>query len=301
MDLISAADKRKKHLADAACLLVALIWGSGFVACQYAIDAGMSSSLIVTLRFVIASISLLPFCVNKLRKATKADVVHGVWAGVILFFAFFTQTYGQMRTTVSHAAFLTATNVVMIPFLVWIFQKKRPEGKIFVLALTTLIGIGILTYSAGEVFNINGGDWIILLCALGFAVHIFYLGRAVEGREPIVINFIQLATAGIVSAVALGLFESEQIMQANFKIGLPSVLFLGLMNTCVCFMLQTWAQKHIHQSRAGILLSTEGLFGSLFAVMLGMEPLTATMVCGGLIIVMSLVFLEIQLPAKKKK
>lgn len=301
MHIRTLADNQRKHLADAVCLMIAALWGSGFIASQYAINAGMSATLIVTLRFVIASLALLPFCAKKLRQITKADLKCGIFAGTLVCLSFLAQISGQARTTVSHTAFLTTTSVVLIPFLMWIFQKKRPDIKTIVLAFTTFIGIGILTYNANEPFGINTGDGLVLLCSLGYAFHIFYLGSALHGKDLTIINFIQMTTTALLSTAALLLFERESIVQADYSIGIPALLFLGVINTCICFMLQIWAQKQINQSRAGILLSAEGLFGSLFAVFLGMEPLTITMACGGLIILVSLVFLEVQIPLPRRR
>lgn len=43
--------KSLSRLADAACILVAVIWGTGFIASEFAILAGMGTSLIMVLRF----------------------------------------------------------------------------------------------------------------------------------------------------------------------------------------------------------------------------------------------------------
>ena len=52
-------------------------------------------------------------------------------------------------------------------------------------------------------------------------------------------------------------------------------------------------------AQAGVLLSTEGLFGSVFSVLLGMERLTANLVAGGLILLVSIILMEV-LPSGKK-
>lgn len=69
--------------------------------------------------------------------------------------------------------------------------------------------------------------------------------------------------------------------------------YLGLFSTCLCYFLQTLAQKHTTPAKAGVLLSTEGLFGSVFSVALGMEALTVNLVAGGLIILASVTLMEL--------
>lgn len=275
--------------ADALCLLVAAIWGSGFIASQMAIDANMSAALIMALRFALAAMVMLLVCLPKLKQIRVQDLKMGGLAGLFLFGAFYTQIVGQQNTTVSHCAFLTATNVVMVPFIVWAVSRHRPALKTFVLTATTLLGIGVLSITPGSfAFNFNYGDAMTLLCALLFALHITTLGWATKGADVMLINLIQLATAAVISVAVFLLTDAGAVAAANLQQGLPAAAYLGLFSTCLCYFLQTLAQKHTTPSQAGVLLSTEGLFGSLFSVLLGMEGLTVNLVAGGVIIMTSI-------------
>ena len=53
---------KRSLLADAGLLAVAVIWGAGFAATQYAIDAGLDSAMILLLRFTVAALALLIVC-----------------------------------------------------------------------------------------------------------------------------------------------------------------------------------------------------------------------------------------------
>ena len=107
------------------------------------------------------------------------------------------------------------------------------------------------------------------------------------------INLIQLATAAVISAAVLLLADRNALAAADLQSGLPAVIYLGLFSTCLCYFLQTLAQKHTTPAQAGVLLSTEGLFGSVFSVLLGMEALTVNLVTGGLIIMASILLMEL--------
>lgn len=290
---------KKRWIADLLCLLVAAIWGSGFIASQAAIDAQMSAALIMALRFGVAAIVMLVVCLPKLKKIRPADCRLGGLAGVFLFGAFYTQIVGQQHTTVSHCAFLTATNVVMVPFIVWAVGRKRPPVRTFLLALTTLAGIGILSLDpASFSLSFNFGDAMTLLCAVLFALHITSLGWAARDADVMLLNLLQLSTAAVISAVVFFVTDAQSVARADLAGGLPAVLYLGLFSTCLCYFLQTLAQKHTTPSQAGVLLSTEGLFGSLFSVCIGLEGLTANLVAGGAVIMASVILMEV-LPSPK--
>lgn len=295
--------KRKMTwMADILCLIVAAIWGSGFIASQMAIDAHMSASLIMMTRFILAAVVMFLFCIPKLKKIRKKDIKVGLIAGVFLFISFYTQIIGQQNTTVSHCAFLTATNVVMVPFIVWILSRKRPPVQTFLLAGTTLIGIGVLSITPGSFeLSFNFGDAMTLLCALMFAMHITSLGSVDEQADVMLINLVQLTVAAVISLVVFLLTDIKSVAAVDWKLGAPAVLFLGLFSTCLCYFLQTLAQKYTTPSQAGVLLSTEGLFGSMFSVILGYEVLSANMVIGGVIILASIILMEFLSGRKAEK
>lgn len=287
------SNRKKVWLADMLCLIVAAIWGSGFIASQIAIDANMSAALIMVLRFAIAAGVMLIVCIPKIKKLRMKDVMAGAILGLLLFGGFYTQILGQQRTTVSHCAFLTATNVVMVPFIMWAASRKRPPVRTFLISAITLAGIGSLSIKPGSFeVSFNVGDGLSLLCALLFALHITSLGYVTKESDVMLINLVQLSTAAVISAIVFLVTDVNAITEAQMGVGMPAVIFLGLFSTCLCYFLQTLAQKYTSPAQAGVLLSTEGVFGSLLSVLLGMEVMTVNVVIGGLIILASVVLLE---------
>ena len=290
---------KKMIVADILCLVVAAIWGSGFIASQMALDANMSASLIMMTRFILAAVVMLIVCLPRLKRIQKREWKRGMLAGVFLYGAFFTQIIGQKYTTVSHCAFFTATNVVIVPFIVWIVSGKRPSLKTFALTAATLLGISVLSIQPGSFeFNFNFGDAMSLVCAVLFAMHIACLGETDADADVMLVNLVQLSTAAVISTVVYLLTDLGAASRVDWHLGLPAILFLGLFSTCLCYFLQTLAQKYTTPAQAGVLLSTEGLFGSLMSVLLGMEKVTANLIVGGLIILTVVVLME--LPTKKR-
>ena len=292
--------KRFNLNADITLVLVAIIWGSGFIAMEYALEANMSPLLIMALRFTIASLILLVANLKELKLIKKSEWIKGSIAGFFLFTGFYLQTLGQSMTTISNSAFITATNVIMVPFVVWIMIKKKPALKIVLLACMTFLGIVILTISPEQGLSLNIGDLLILLCAVGFACHIAYLEIAVRDSDPKRIAFIQITVAAILSNIGFIAFDTNSVSKANFAIGMPAVIYLGVFSTCLCFFLQTSAQKRTSASKAGIIMSTEGFFGTLFSILLGMEPLTAKILIGGMLILSAVILTEVKFGKPKK-
>ncbi|MBT3320081.1 MAG: DMT family transporter [Clostridia bacterium] len=292
---------RKVRLADLSLLFVALLWGAGFIAVQFAITSGMSTPLILALRFAIGAAVVFAFKFKTIMRITKKELLVGLVAGAILFFSFFMQTLGQMQTGVSNSAFITAIYVVIVPFIIWIVKRKPPKLKMFILVFTTLIGVLVLTYSKGTaLLSFSSGDIYLLLCALGFAAHIVYLGVAAKDYNPTRITFIQLLTSAIFGTILFFSTENPAAISVDWTIALPAILYVGIFSTAVCYFLQTWAQTITTPSKAAIIMSAESLFGPLFAILIGFEVFKINIVIGGFIILASVVLSEIEFKRRRK-
>ena len=87
-------------LSNISLLLVAIIWGSGFVASQMALDANLSSAFIMFVRFAIATIIIGVFFYKDLKANMKKEHLKGgIVIGLFLFLAFYVQTVGLQYTT----------------------------------------------------------------------------------------------------------------------------------------------------------------------------------------------------------
>lgn len=129
---MSTLDKidRKVVLADAMLVVVALIWGGGFVVIKDSLSA-MTPLFLMAIRFDLAAIVIGILFFKQIKGINKEDMKPGILIGFFLFMAFAVQNVGLNETTASANAFLTATNVVFVPFLVWMYSKKPLKQRFF--------------------------------------------------------------------------------------------------------------------------------------------------------------------------
>ncbi|MCG6522793.1 DMT family transporter, partial [Vibrio parahaemolyticus] len=149
----------KKYFGEIGLIFIAIIWGSGFVATQFALDGGLTPLQIITLRFFLAAIimNLLFFKQIRANMGTPPPPPPPP-LGIFLFLAFTVQTIGLMYTTPSKNAFITAANVVIVPFIGFILYRRKLDKIGIISSLVALIGIGILSLEAD--FSINFGDFL---------------------------------------------------------------------------------------------------------------------------------------------
>ncbi|GAA0715009.1 DMT family transporter [Paraclostridium ghonii] len=281
----------KKYSGEIGLLLVSLIWGSGFVATQMGLENGLTPFQLMTGRFFIGSLLLSVIFFKKLKNINKKDIISGMLLGMFLFIAFSFQTFGLKYTTPAKSAFLTAANVVIVPFVGCILYKKKVDKIGIISSLITLVGIGIISLESD--FSISFGDILTLVCAVGFAMHIFLTSEFTKKHDPVVLTCIQMITAFMLSLV-LQVFVGE----ANTTISsstVGSVLFLGVFNTTLCFLGQTVCQTKVDGTKTAILLSTEAIFGMIFSIIIAKEIITFKMITGSLFIFMAIICAETKL------
>ncbi|MBW8351415.1 DMT family transporter [Bacillus sp. IITD106] len=286
----------KKYLGEIALLITAIIWGSGFVASAVALDH-YSPYQMMAIRFLVGGVILSAFFFKKLKQLNRRIVLKGMFLGTILYIAFALQTVGLQFTTPSKNAFLTAVNVVIVPFIGYLLYKKRLDRFELVGAFLAMTGVGLL--SLQDSFKINIGDTLSLLCAVAFAFHIFYTAKYVKNEDPILLTLAQLLTAAVIGIIVV-IFKGEGTMAMDGEALLP-VLYLGIFSTTIAYLLQTSAQKYISETKAAIFLSTESLFGMIFSVIILNEIVTTKMVLGAVIILFAIILSETKLGLTKLK
>lgn len=285
MDQIS---KKKQYLSDLSLLFVAFVWGGGFVAVKDALNT-MTPLLLMAYRFILASVVMYIFLHKKIGKLSKSDLRKGSVVGTILFLAFAAQTFGLQYTTASKQGFLTATYVVMVPFLYWILYRKRPSTKAFLGSLLTIIGIGLVSVNKDMVFS--KGDALTLLCALLFAMHILSIEFFTKDMNVFKLAFLQLAVAAVLFTGSAVVFEPVVLTLTSREI--YAIVYLALFSTFACFTVQTIAQKYTTSSHASILMSLESVFAAILGILLLNEVLTPLMIIGCILIFIAILLIEV--------
>lgn len=272
--------------ANLLCLLVAMIWGGGFIATDLALESFSPFSMLVC-RFVGAAVlAWIPVLIKK-EKIHRKDLIAGSASGILLYAAFAFQTFGLTMTGPGMNAFLTSVNVVFVPYIVWVVLRRKPDGVILAASLICLAGIGCLSLSGGS-FSFGMGDVLSLICAFFFAAQIVALEYA-QGSSPTVINAIQLSCAGILSIpFGIGAAWPHTLDMTDVL----SILYSIVLATFVCYLLQTVAQQYTSAAAASILLCTESLWANIFSFMLLHEAKTPVMILGGLLIFASVILVE---------
>ncbi|MEK4425524.1 DMT family transporter [Solibacillus sp. FSL K6-1523] len=286
----------QKYKGEILMLITAVMWGSGFIGMAVGLEYWTVFQLMAG-RFLLASIILSIIFYKKLKLITKSVLWKGAVLGAILFGAFTLQTMGLEYTTPSKNAFLTALNVIIVPIIAYVIYKRRIDRFEFIAAGMAIVGIGFL--SLQDSLTINFGDFLSILCAVGFAFDIFYTNVFVKTEDALALTIVQFYTATILSMISL--LALGEVPTTYSTEGIYIILYLAVFCTAVAYVCQNIGMQYANPTKSAIILSTEALFGTMFSVWLLSEILTGRMWIGCVLIFVAIIFAEVKPTFRRKK
>ena len=289
----------KERNAILLLLITSLIWGFAFVAQSNAADS-IGPLTYNGVRMLIGAMALLPLTYKKLKvhlkdKAyTKKLIKAGLLCASCLGCASVLQQAGIAYTTAGKAGFITSLYMLIVP-IISLFIGKKISKKVWICVFAGIVGAYLLSMNEG--FSIAKGDFLVLLCAIVFALHIMvidHFGKDVDGVE---LSQMQFFFAGIVCFILMFFFEDVNFGAIKSVSG--AILYSGVMSCGVAYTLQIVAQKHVSPAPATLTMSLESVWAAIGGALILGERMTIKEVIGCCILFSAVVVS--QLPEKIKK
>lgn len=289
--------------ADLALLFVTLAWGASFLLTKNALD-GLETFNFLAVRFGIATLISAVIFLKDLIRMSQKTLLLGIGVGALMFASYALQTVGITMTTISKSAFITGTSVLMVPLFMALFLKRMPDKSSLLGAFMAFIGLALMTLTGGsaEVGSASGlnlGDFLTLLCAVGFALYILAVGKYTVLVDSVPFAIVQLGTVAVFSAITSFLFENP-IMPSGGNAWF-AILFLAIICTSMAFIVQNVAQKYTTSTHTALIFSGEPVFAAIFAYVAIGEVLGLNGIIGGGLILMGMLAAELNILDKLKK
>src|SRR3954451_19102132 len=272
--------------ATFALVGVTAVWGSTFVVVKHAIER-MPVMDFLAWRFAIAALVMAvvrPRAVTALSPTARRN---GVLLGLALAAGYVAQTFGLERTPASVSGFITGLFVVLTPLCAALLLGRRVDGLAWVGVAIATGGLALLSLHG---LSIGRGEAITLLCALSFALHIVGLGEWSSSRDAYGLAVMQIGTVGVVCLVAAAFDTLRPPPDAK---AWGAILLTALAATALAFFVQTWAQAHLHPTRAAVVMTMEPVFAGIFGVAVGGDDLTSRTIAGALLVLAAMYLVEL--------
>ena len=273
--------KNKSLRGSLLLLLGSVIWGAAFAAQRMGMDH-VGPFTFNGVRMLLAWLVMIPvtaFFEGRNKKNPeytapdpKEQRISGLICGFLLFAASSLQQMGLVTTTAGKAGFITALYVVLVPVAAWLLFRKNP-GRIIWMGVALAVAALWLLCMPAEGFSLQGGDLLVLGCAICFTFQIL----CVDHYAPRVSN-VKLArdeflvTGGLSMIVALA---AEPVSAAGIREALFPILYAGIMSGAAGYTLQVLGQRDTDPTLASLIMCLEAVFAVLTgAVLLGekMQP-----------------------------
>ncbi|QIB70339.1 DMT family transporter [Aminipila butyrica] len=302
-----------KIRANILLLLTALIWGSAFVAQIKGMD-NLGPFSFACVRNLVGAVFLIPviFMLDKLEEKNRPQVplaekteeekkaerkvliTGGICCGLALFVAGSLQQVGLMYTTAGKGGFITALYIVIVPLL-GLFLKKKVRPVIWACVAVAALGLYLLCIKEG--FTIGKGDLLILLCSLGFSMHILIIDHFSPKTDGVRMSCIQFFVVAFLSGIVMFAIETPTVN--NILISWMPIVYSGVLSSGVAYTLQIVAQKDTDPTVASLLLSLESVFAVLAGMIVLHEVLSGREILG--CILMFAAIIVAQLPSKEER
>ena len=283
-------------------VLAALIWGTSFVA--QSVGAGYVEAFTFNAaRSAVATVFLLVLCSILRRGRVKAGkpaavgtrrdlMLGGLCCGTALAVSATLQQKGLESTSTGKAGFITALYIVLVP-IAGLLLKKRPPKAIWLSVALAVAGLYCLCIT--EEFSITQGDFYVMLCAFGFAIHILVIDYFTQKVDGVELSCAQFFVVTVISSVGMLLTETPTL--AGILGSLIPILYVGIFSSGVAFTLQILAQKDSDPTVISVLLSLESVFAVIAGAIILGDRMSGKEYFGCVLVMIAVILA--QLPDKK--
>ncbi|MET9450016.1 DMT family transporter [Streptomyces cinerochromogenes] len=264
---------RSGRLTDLPVLLVAVVWGSSYLAAK-GVTTERTVLAVLVLRFAVALPVLATAGWRRLRALSAVQLRGAGLLGLILAGIFLLETYGVVHTSATNAGLIISLTMVFTPLAESRVRGTRLPGSFLGAAGLSVLGVALLTQGAGFTAP-TGGDLLMLGAAVVRTVHVLAMSRmeSVRGADALSLTTVQLGGAVLVFAVLValpGTGASPWSAAAAFDGGdWLGLVYLSAFCTLFAFFVQMWAVRRTSPSRVSLLLGTEPVWAAAVGIAVG--------------------------------
>jgi drug/metabolite transporter (DMT)-like permease len=293
--LVVLQKSMKRYLPHLVAFVVVAIWGSTFVFTKLLLLGGLTAAQIFMLRFIIAYVLLLGYCLMKgirwLSNSWRDELLMaalGVTGGSLYFL---TENSAMNYTTTTNTSIIVSLCPLFASAIIGLFYKAE--------RLSRLQAFGTLMAAAGVVVVVMNGHFVLHLSPRGdllaFAACLcwaFYSLLMIPANARYDTMFItrKVFFYGLVSMIPY--FILNPALNVHLLLAKPqmlwNLLFLGCVASMMCFLAWNWVLKQLGAVVATNYVYLNPVTTIVFAWFVLGEPITLWFILGTLFILLGM-------------
>ena len=287
---------QRRILYHMVAFLVVAIWGSTFVFTKLLLLGGFSPAQIFTLRFMIAYVLLLVFCLCRgirwMADSWKDEMLMmglGITGGSLYFMA---ENEAMNHTTTTNTSLIVCLCPLFASLLIGLFYKSERLNRIQIIGtLLAAMGLVVVVLNGHFVLHLSPiGDSLAFVACLCWALYSLLMIPA-NARYDTIFVTRKVFFYGLVFMIPV--FIVRPGLNTHLLFGQPpllwNLLFLGCIASFLCYMAWNWTIKKL-----GAVITTNYVYFNpvttiLFAWLLLSEAITIYFIIGTVLILVGMV------------
>ena len=205
----------------------------------------------------------------------RSTLIGGVISGVLLFIASNLQTIALKTASAGKGGFITAMYIIMVPVF-GIFIHKKVSLNVWISVVIACIGLYLLCIT--DTFTLQSEDWLLLACAVFFAIQILTVDKYVADANGITMAAIEFAVCSVMSAVVMAAIETPS--WAMIGECSTAILYAGIGSCGVAYTLQIIGQKDADPTMASLVMSLESVVSVISGALILHQIMTGRELAG---------------------
>ncbi len=260
--------KNKSVTAIGLMLLTSIWFGLQAWITQTGIRAS-SALAFNTERYLMAAVVLGCICLVTRAKLTKKAIFGGFAVGIAYTFTVGLESQALAFGAAGRVTFIGSLFIAFTPFLGYFLRSEK-------LYRTTLIGSLIMLIGAAQLLlapnGSSAGDFYGILRALACSFMLILVGyySKTDWRVMCFVNTSTIALVSLLGALLTG--QTQFSLQTEV---LVPVVVSGIIGSVGCFIVMTWAGRHISGSLMSVLFFLDSPFSVIWGVLLYKEAISS--------------------------
>lgn len=283
-------------------LLILLIIGTAFWGISYSVTkmaiGNHSPNIFLFYRFLLAVIVLSIVFWKYVRNTNFEAIKTGLILAVPMFFGIQLQTVGLRYTDASQCSFIAGLTVIIIPLIKLAVYKTNPSLKIWIAALTALIGLFIIAIQ--DKFTINLGDLFTIAGAFAFAVYLISVEKHSLSKN-LLYSIVPMFSFCALFTFCLALTDTQSEWFPKNDTFWMGVIYCALFSTAFMYTVSNISQRYLSAERVAVIYLFEPVFGAIGAFFILGENLSWRLLLGGTLIFSATIISEINFKSDKIK
>lgn len=191
-------------------------------------------------------------------------------------------------TSATNVGFLMSLPVIFAPVLALMVYKTKYKLIHIPVQIAVVVGLYLLCYD-GSKLMVGKGEITALITAFSISGALVFGEESLKKLDAAAVSAAQAGITALISLPCALIFESTKVLS---QVTLPAwavVLYLAIFCTCMAYMLQNTALKHISAAAVSMLQCTQPILTAIISYFLLKEKLSTEGFIGAAIIIICII------------